>query len=66
MASLTVRQLDDRLKRLLRLRAARHGRSMKDEVCTILAHAAQDADQEAQSRIGSSRSCASRRGGRLS
>ena len=47
MASLTVRQLDDRLKRLLRLRAARHGRSMEDEVRTILAHAAQDADQEA-------------------
>src|ERR1700691_5644665 len=46
MASLTVRQLDDRLKRLLRLRAARHGRSMEDEVRTILAHAAQDADQE--------------------
>src|SRR3984957_16963985 len=47
MASLTVRQLDDRLKRLLRLRAARHGRSMEDEVRTILAHAAQDADQKA-------------------
>jgi phosphopantothenoylcysteine decarboxylase/phosphopantothenate--cysteine ligase len=46
MASLTVRQLDDRLKRLLRLRAARHGRSMEDEVRTILAQAAQDADQE--------------------
>jgi phosphopantothenoylcysteine decarboxylase / phosphopantothenate---cysteine ligase len=43
MASLTVRQLDDRLKRLLRLRAARHGRSMEDEVRTILAQAAQDA-----------------------
>jgi phosphopantothenoylcysteine decarboxylase/phosphopantothenate--cysteine ligase len=46
MASLTVRQLDDRLKRLLRLRAARHGRSMEDEVRTILAQAAQDAGQE--------------------
>jgi phosphopantothenoylcysteine decarboxylase/phosphopantothenate--cysteine ligase len=47
MASLTVRQLDDRLKRLLRLRAARHGRSMEDEVRTILAQAAQDAGGEA-------------------
>src|SRR5580658_3705021 len=47
MASLTVRQLDDRLKRRLRLRAARHGRSMEDEFRNILAHAAQDADQEA-------------------
>jgi phosphopantothenoylcysteine decarboxylase / phosphopantothenate---cysteine ligase len=46
MASLTVRQLDDRLKRLLRLRAARHGRSMEDEVRTILAEAAQDAGRE--------------------
>ena len=46
MASLTVRQLDDRLKRLLRLRAARHGRSMEDEVRTILARAAQDAGEE--------------------
>jgi phosphopantothenoylcysteine decarboxylase / phosphopantothenate---cysteine ligase len=46
MASLTVRQLDDRLKRLLRLRAARHGRSMEDEVRTILAQAAQDAGGE--------------------
>jgi len=40
MASLTVRQLDDKLKKLLRLRAARHGRSMEDEVRTILRDAA--------------------------
>ena len=32
MASLTVRQLDDELKKRLRLRAARNGRSMEDEV----------------------------------
>src|SRR4051794_14228626 len=36
MASITIRQLDDDLKRRLRLRAARHGRSMEDEVRTIL------------------------------
>ena len=41
MASLTVRQLDDKLKRLLRLRAARAGRSMEDEVRTILREAAE-------------------------
>ena len=41
MASLTVRQLDDRLKKLLRLRAARHGRSMEDEVRVILKDAAE-------------------------
>ena len=47
MASLTVRQLDDKLKRLLRLRAARHGRSMEDEVRVILRQAAEDTGREA-------------------
>src|SRR5919201_3950632 len=36
MASITIRQLDDDLKRHLRLRAARNGRSMEDEARTIL------------------------------
>jgi phosphopantothenoylcysteine decarboxylase/phosphopantothenate--cysteine ligase len=40
MASITIRQLDDDLKKRLRLRAARHGRSMEDEVRTILRDAA--------------------------
>jgi phosphopantothenoylcysteine decarboxylase/phosphopantothenate--cysteine ligase len=39
MASITIRQLDDDLKKRLRLRAAQHGRSMEDEVRTILRHA---------------------------
>ena len=43
MASLTVRQLDEKLKTLLRLRAARHGRSMEDEVRVILREAAAEA-----------------------
>jgi len=47
MASLTVRQLDERLKKLLRLRAARHGRSMEDEVRTILREAADATGHEA-------------------
>jgi phosphopantothenoylcysteine decarboxylase/phosphopantothenate--cysteine ligase len=47
MASLTVRQLDDRLKRLLRLRAARNGRSVEDEVRTILRGAAEETGIEA-------------------
>jgi phosphopantothenoylcysteine decarboxylase / phosphopantothenate---cysteine ligase len=47
MASLTVRQLDDKLKALLRLRAARHGRSMEDEVRVILKAAAEAAGREA-------------------
>jgi phosphopantothenoylcysteine decarboxylase/phosphopantothenate--cysteine ligase len=38
--SLTVRQLDDKIKQRLRLRAARNGRSVEDEVRTILRSAA--------------------------
>ena len=47
MASLTVRQLDEKLKKLLRLRAARHGRSMEDEVRVILRQAADETGREA-------------------
>jgi len=47
MASLTVRQLDEKLKKLLRLRAVRHGRSMEDEVRTILREAADETGREA-------------------
>jgi phosphopantothenoylcysteine decarboxylase/phosphopantothenate--cysteine ligase len=47
LASLTVRQLDDKLKRLIRLRAARHGRSMEDEVRIILRQAADETGREA-------------------
>ncbi len=42
MASLTVRQLDEALKQQLRLRAARNGRSVEDEVRTILRSAASE------------------------
>jgi len=42
MASLTVRQLDEGLKKALRLRAARSGRSVEDEVRTILRAAVAD------------------------
>jgi phosphopantothenoylcysteine decarboxylase/phosphopantothenate--cysteine ligase len=51
LASLTVRQLDDTLKRLLRLRAARHGRSMEDEVRVILREAAAETDRGAADRL---------------
>jgi len=47
MASLTVRQLDEKLKTLLRMRAARNGRSMEDEIRTILRQAADDAGRDA-------------------
>ena len=40
MASLTVRQLDEALKKQLRMRAVRNGRSVEDEVRTILRGAA--------------------------
>ena len=36
MASLTIRRLDDALKSRLRIRAARHGRSMEEEARQIL------------------------------
>lgn len=36
MASITVRKLDDSLKSRLRIRAARHGRSMEEEARDIL------------------------------
>jgi phosphopantothenoylcysteine decarboxylase / phosphopantothenate---cysteine ligase len=39
MASITIRRLDEQAKRRLRLRAARHGRSMEDEARIILRNA---------------------------
>jgi phosphopantothenoylcysteine decarboxylase / phosphopantothenate---cysteine ligase len=48
MASLTVRQLDEALKQQLRLRAARNGRSVEDEVRTILRGAAAESEPAAQ------------------
>jgi len=39
MASITIRNLDDKLKQDLRVRAAQHGRSMEDEARDILRQA---------------------------
>jgi antitoxin FitA len=36
VASITIRNLDDRIKARLRIRAARHGRSMEEEARTLL------------------------------
>lgn len=36
MASITIRNIDERLKRRLRVRAAEHGRSMEEEARDIL------------------------------
>src|SRR6202790_3196761 len=51
VASLTVRQLDDKLKQLLRLRAARHSRSVEDEVRVILRQAVEETGREARDLI---------------
>ena len=39
MNQLTIRSIDDELKRKLRVRAAENGRSMEEEVRQILRHA---------------------------
>jgi phosphopantothenoylcysteine decarboxylase/phosphopantothenate--cysteine ligase len=49
MANLTIRKLDDAIRDELRLRAARNGRSVEDEVRVILREAAQQ-DGPAPSR----------------
>ena len=53
MASLTVRQLDEKLKKRLRLRAAKSGRSVEDEVRTILREAADQTDDETRTPVDS-------------
>lgn len=42
MASLTVRNIEEETKQKLRLRAARHGKSLEEEVRMILRSAATD------------------------
>jgi len=42
MATLTIRNFDDALYDQLRLRAARHGRSIEEETCSILRCALMD------------------------
>lgn len=42
MASITIRNLEETLKERLRVRAARHGRSMEDETREILKSALAD------------------------
>jgi phosphopantothenoylcysteine decarboxylase / phosphopantothenate---cysteine ligase len=60
MASITIRQLDDDLKRRLRLRAARNGRSMEDEARTILRNAASLDDDKGEARDGARQHAAPR------
>jgi plasmid stability protein len=42
MAALSIRDLDDEVREKLRVRAARHGRSMEAEVRCILAEAVEE------------------------
>ena len=51
MASITVRNLEESLKRRLRIRAAENGRSMEQEAREIL-RAALDADAAPPSNLG--------------
>ena len=46
MASITIRQIEEALKKKLRLRAARSGRSVEDEVRTILREAADESGRD--------------------
>jgi antitoxin FitA len=45
MAAMSIRNLDDRILELLRIRAARHGRSMEAEVRAILVDAVREPDE---------------------
>src|SRR5499433_1078988 len=60
MASITIRQLGDDLKRQLRLRAARNGRSMEDEARTILRDAASLDDGKIEARADAQQRAAPR------
>jgi plasmid stability protein len=46
MASITIRGLDDAVKKRLRVRAARHGRSMEEEARAILKIAVATSERE--------------------
>jgi antitoxin FitA len=52
MASIMVRNLDEDVKRKLRVRAARHGRSMEAEVRAILEESVRQQDNFAEALMG--------------
>jgi plasmid stability protein len=51
MASITIRNLEDSVKSRLRVRAARHGRSMEDEARTILRAALIEKSSDSQNLV---------------
>ena len=46
MSAVSIRNLDDRVKERLRIRAARHGRSMEAEMRAILTAAVSESGEE--------------------
>ena len=52
MATIMVRNLDEDVKRQLRMRAARHGRSMEAEVRAILEESVRQQDNFAEALMG--------------
>ena len=55
MASMTIRNLDEKLKARLRVQAAKHGRSMEDEARDILRSALSTSASRAASLVKSIR-----------
>jgi len=52
MATLTIRNLDENVKRRLQVRAALNGRSMEAEVRELLADSVQNAPESAAVKVG--------------
>ena len=55
MASMTIRNIDEKLKARLRVQAARHGRSMEDEARDILKSALSTTSSRARNLVKSIR-----------
>ena len=51
MASITIRQLEENTKRKLRMRAARHGRSMEQEAREILKSALSQPEEHSKDLV---------------
>jgi len=64
VASITIRQLDESLKQRLRLRAARNGRSMEDEVRVLLREAAESESAQIEKSAGAEESSPGKSRGR--
>lgn len=63
MATMTIRNLDDGLKMQLRVRAARHGKSMEEEARSILRSALRTEPLSGQSLVDSIRAMVEPYGG---